>query len=153
MPSANVLTSPEHVKPYSPWKCCSLMKNKEVIRHWKWKCYTGASEHDFLKNNFPIFPWFLPPFFQYPFVDSGIFVLAITWQNTSDVWIVVCFFVDDDGNDGLFYTSQDLEYIYFVHSLCLLGRVLLYSGGRALFPVLLPEREGDVRFTCRRTTL
>lgn len=48
---------------------------------------------------------------------------------------------DDDGNDGLFYTSQDLEYIYFVHSLCLLGRVLLYSGGRALFPVLLPERE------------
>ncbi|XP_078356589.1 protein broad-minded-like, partial [Oculina patagonica] len=47
----------------------------------------------------------------------------------------------DDDNDGLFYTSQDLEYIYFVHSLCLLGRVLLYSGGRALFPVLLPDRE------------
>jgi len=64
------------------------------------------------------------------------------------MWIIVCLFVDDDGNDGLFYTSQDLEYIYFVHSLCLLGRVLLYSGGRALFPVLLPEREG--RFTCRR---
>ena len=32
MPSANALTSPEHVKPYSPWKCCSLTKNKEVIR-------------------------------------------------------------------------------------------------------------------------
>ena len=54
-----------------------------------------------------------------------------------------CFFVDDGGNDGLFYTSQDLEYIYFVHSLCLLGSVLLYSGGRALFPVLLPETEGN----------
>lgn len=54
-----------------------------------------------------------------------------------------CLFVDDD-NDGLFYTSQDVEYIYFVHSLCLLGRVLLYSGGRALFPVLLPDREGNL---------
>ena len=53
--------------------------------------------------------------------------------------------VDGDSTDGLFYTSQDLEYIYFVHSLCLLGRVLLYSGGRALFPVLLPEREGNVK--------
>ena len=56
-----------------------------------------------------------------------------------------CLFVDYDDNDGLFYTSQDLEYIYFVHSLCLLGRVLLYSGGRALFPVLLPEREGNIK--------
>lgn len=49
----------------------------------------------------------------------------------------------DYQNDGLFYTSQDLEYIYFVHSLCLLGRVLLYSGGRAFFPVLLPDTEGN----------
>lgn len=48
------------------------------------------------------------------------------------------------GNDGLFYTSQDLEYIYFVHSLCLLGRVLLYSGGRDLFPVVLPDTEETV---------
>ena len=48
----------------------------------------------------------------------------------------------DDDNNGLFYTSQDLEYVYFVHSLCLLGRVLLYSGGRALFPVILPDTEG-----------
>lgn len=50
----------------------------------------------------------------------------------------------DDDSDGLFYTSQDLEYIYFVHSLCLLGRVLLYSGGRALFPVILPDTDETV---------
>ena len=51
------------------------------------------------------------------------------------------------GNDGLFYTSQDLEYIYFVHSLCLLGRVLLYSGGRDLFPVVLRDTEGNFPFS------
>ena len=53
------------------------------------------------------------------------------------------------GNDGLFYTSQDLEYIYFVHSLCLLGRVLLYSGGRDLFPVVLPDTEGNFPLSCK----
>lgn len=50
----------------------------------------------------------------------------------------------DSNSEGLCYTSQDLEYIYFVHSLCLLGRVLLYSGGRALFPVLIPDLEEKV---------
>ncbi|XP_074617585.1 protein broad-minded-like isoform X1 [Acropora palmata] len=50
----------------------------------------------------------------------------------------------DNESDGLFYTSQDLEYIYFVHSLCLLGRILLYSGGRALFPVVIPDMEEKV---------
>ena len=49
----------------------------------------------------------------------------------------------DNESDGLFYTSQDLEYIYFVHSLCLLGRILLYSGGRALFPLVIPDMEGN----------
>lgn len=55
-------------------------------------------------------------------------------------------FYTDDDSDGLFYTSQDLEYIYFVHSLCLLGRVLLYSGGRALFPVILPDTDGRIHY-------
>lgn len=58
---------------------------------------------------------------------------------------LLIFYTDDD-SDGLFYTSQDLEYIYFVHSLCLLGRVLLYSGGRALFPVILPDTDGRIHY-------
>ena len=57
--------------------------------------------------------------------------------------LLLLLFLDNE-SDGLFYTSQDLEYIYFVHSLCLLGRILLYSGGRALFPVVIPDMEGNI---------
>lgn len=46
MPSANVLTFPELVKPYSPWKCCNLTKNKEVIRQSKGKSII-VSHHDY----------------------------------------------------------------------------------------------------------
>ena len=42
-----------------------------------------------------------------------------------------------------FYNEKTLEFIHFVHSLCLLERVLLYQGGRDLFPVTTPENGGQ----------
>ncbi|XP_064364999.1 protein broad-minded isoform X3 [Dromaius novaehollandiae] len=42
------------------------------------------------------------------------------------------------------YTGPDLQYIYFVHSLCLLGRLLIYKQGRNLFPVQLKNRKDRV---------
>ena len=56
--------------------------------------------------------------------------------------MLVCLLCSSDNDQGLFYTGQDLEYVYVVHSLSLLGRLLLYEDGRALFPVELPDREG-----------
>ncbi|OXB74853.1 UNVERIFIED_CONTAM: hypothetical protein H355_006472 [Colinus virginianus] len=41
-----------------------------------------------------------------------------------------------------FYTESELQYMYFVHSLCLLGRLLIYKQGRNLFPVQLKTRKG-----------
>ncbi|XP_074846756.1 protein broad-minded isoform X2 [Carettochelys insculpta] len=46
-----------------------------------------------------------------------------------------------------FYTGQELEYIYFVHSLCLLGRLLIYKQGRNLFPVQLEHRKDFMSLT------
>lgn len=84
--------------------------------------------------------------FPFLFCFLSISIISIQVLILNDNYIdLICRHAGAE-NDGLFYSCQDLEYIYFVHSLCLLGRVLLYSGGRALFPVLLPDTEGNQDF-------
>ena len=39
-----------------------------------------------------------------------------------------------------YYNEHALHYVHFVHSLCLLERLLLYKGGRQLFPLNIPGR-------------
>uniref|UniRef100_A0A8C3I0F4 TBC1 domain family member 32 n=1 Tax=Chrysemys picta bellii TaxID=8478 RepID=A0A8C3I0F4_CHRPI len=50
-------------------------------------------------------------------------------------------------NQKTFYSGQELQYIYFVHSLCLLGRLLIYKQGRNLFPVQLENRKDFISLT------
>uniref|UniRef100_A0A8B9TCB4 Protein broad-minded n=1 Tax=Anas platyrhynchos TaxID=8839 RepID=A0A8B9TCB4_ANAPL len=45
------------------------------------------------------------------------------------------------------YTGPELQYVYFVHSLCLLGRLLIYKQGRSLFPVQLKSKKDCVTLT------
>ncbi|XP_024233759.1 protein broad-minded isoform X1 [Oncorhynchus tshawytscha] len=45
------------------------------------------------------------------------------------------------------YTTKELEYMYFVHSLCVLGRLLMYTNGRKLFPVTVWNRKDPVSLT------
>ncbi|KAM8787961.1 protein broad-minded [Rhynchonycteris naso] len=45
------------------------------------------------------------------------------------------------------YSEQELQYIYFIHSLCLLGRLLIYTQGRKLFPIKLRNRKDSVSLT------
>ncbi|XP_075354763.1 protein broad-minded isoform X2 [Mycteria americana] len=45
------------------------------------------------------------------------------------------------------YTGPELQYVYFVHSLCLLGRLLIYKQGRNLFPVQLKNKKDSVSIT------
>ncbi|XP_043540238.1 protein broad-minded isoform X2 [Chiloscyllium plagiosum] len=65
--------------------------------------------------------------------------------------------VEDDDTDNLctmryhrtngrrtYYTGHELQYIYFVHSLCLLGRLLMYTDGRKLFPIKVKNRKEPV---------
>uniref|UniRef100_UPI00398F1A84 protein broad-minded isoform X1 n=2 Tax=Pristiophorus japonicus TaxID=55135 RepID=UPI00398F1A84 len=65
--------------------------------------------------------------------------------------------LEDDGTDNLctmlyhlnsgrrtYYTGHELQYIYFIHSLCLLGRLLMYTHGRKLFPVKVKNRKEPV---------
>ncbi|XP_048452545.1 protein broad-minded isoform X2 [Rhincodon typus] len=65
--------------------------------------------------------------------------------------------VENDGTDNLctmqyhisngqrmYYTEHELQYIYFVHSLCLLGRLLMYTDGRKLFPIKVKSRKEPV---------
>ncbi|XP_065767621.1 protein broad-minded isoform X3 [Muntiacus reevesi] len=40
-----------------------------------------------------------------------------------------------------YYSGQELQYIYFIHSLSLLGRLLIYTQGRKLFPIKLKTRK------------
>uniref|UniRef100_A0A8C3TNW0 Protein broad-minded n=1 Tax=Catharus ustulatus TaxID=91951 RepID=A0A8C3TNW0_CATUS len=48
---------------------------------------------------------------------------------------------------NFFYTGPELQYIYFVHSLCLLGRLLIYKQGQNLFPVQLKNKKDSVSIT------
>uniref|UniRef100_A0A452GKM9 Protein broad-minded n=1 Tax=Gopherus agassizii TaxID=38772 RepID=A0A452GKM9_9SAUR len=50
-------------------------------------------------------------------------------------------------NQKTFYSGKELQYIYFVHSLCLLGRLLIYKQGRNLFPVQLENRKDFISLT------
>ncbi|KAA0708365.1 Protein broad-minded TBC1 domain family member 32 [Triplophysa tibetana] len=45
------------------------------------------------------------------------------------------------------YVSKELEYIYFVHSLCVLGRLVMYTNGRKLFPIKVKKRRDPVTLT------
>uniref|UniRef100_H0WJ01 Protein broad-minded n=2 Tax=Otolemur garnettii TaxID=30611 RepID=H0WJ01_OTOGA len=46
-----------------------------------------------------------------------------------------------------YYSGQELQYIYFIHSVCLLGRLLIYTQGRKLFPIKLKNRKDSVSLT------
>ncbi|XP_064146428.1 protein broad-minded isoform X4 [Loxodonta africana] len=48
---------------------------------------------------------------------------------------------------NFYYSGQDLQYIYFIHSLCLLGRLLFYTQGRKLFPIKLKNKKDSVSLT------
>uniref|UniRef100_A0A8C5T021 Protein broad-minded n=1 Tax=Malurus cyaneus samueli TaxID=2593467 RepID=A0A8C5T021_9PASS len=45
------------------------------------------------------------------------------------------------------YTGPELQYICFVHSLCILGRLLIYKQGQNLFPVQLKNKKDSVSIT------
>ncbi|KAK1795615.1 hypothetical protein P4O66_001110 [Electrophorus voltai] len=45
------------------------------------------------------------------------------------------------------YSAKELEYTHFVHSVCLLGRLLMYTNGRKLFPIKVRKRRDPVTLT------
>uniref|UniRef100_A0A8C5Q6I6 TBC1 domain family member 32 n=1 Tax=Leptobrachium leishanense TaxID=445787 RepID=A0A8C5Q6I6_9ANUR len=45
------------------------------------------------------------------------------------------------------FTKQELHYLYFVHSLSLLGRLLIYKHGRGLFPIKVKNRKEKVQLS------
>ena len=51
--------------------------------------------------------------------------------------------VSGDSSRRLSYTGQELEYAYFIHSLHLVGRLLVYEQGRSCFPARVKDREGE----------
>ncbi|XP_075270262.1 protein broad-minded isoform X2 [Opisthocomus hoazin] len=50
-------------------------------------------------------------------------------------------------NQNFSYTGPELQYACFVHSLCLLGRLLIYKQGQNLFPVQLKNKKDSVSIT------
>ncbi|NXG50618.1 BROMI protein, partial [Psilopogon haemacephalus] len=67
-------------------------------------------------------------------VNKNFRVSNFSWQHCSD-------------KENFSYTGQELQYVYFVHSLCLLGRLLIYKESQSLFPVLLKTRKDGVSIT------
>ncbi|XP_034555968.1 protein broad-minded isoform X2 [Notolabrus celidotus] len=45
------------------------------------------------------------------------------------------------------YTAKELEYAFFVHSLCVLGKLLIYTNGRKLFPIRVKKHKDPVTLT------
>uniref|UniRef100_A0A671QM44 Protein broad-minded n=1 Tax=Sinocyclocheilus anshuiensis TaxID=1608454 RepID=A0A671QM44_9TELE len=53
----------------------------------------------------------------------------------------------ETGGHITLYTSKELEFVYFVHSLCVLGRLVMYTNGRKLFPIKVKKRRDPVTLT------
>ncbi|XP_077600350.1 protein broad-minded [Stigmatopora nigra] len=51
-----------------------------------------------------------------------------------------------DGEGGV-YSGKELQYAVVVHSLCVLGKALLYANGRKLFPIKVDSREDPISLT------
>ncbi|KAM7396009.1 hypothetical protein PAMA_007339 [Pampus argenteus] len=51
------------------------------------------------------------------------------------------------------YTGKELEYAFFVHSLCVLGKLLTYTNGRKLFPIKVRNHKDPVSLTDLVVTL
>ncbi|XP_056150177.1 protein broad-minded [Lampris incognitus] len=51
------------------------------------------------------------------------------------------------------YTGKEMEYAVFVHSMCVLGKLLLYSSGRNLFPIKVLNSKDPVGLTDLVVTL
>ena len=50
------------------------------------------------------------------------------------------------GNKRTRYTGQEVEFFHFMHSICLLGRLMVYSGGADLFPVQTKNGNGKYMY-------
>ncbi|KFP98239.1 Protein broad-minded, partial [Leptosomus discolor] len=61
--------------------------------------------------------------------------------------ILIFGFIVKGDKENFSYTGPELQYVYFVHSLCLLGRLLIYKQGRNLFPVQLKNKKDSVSIT------
>ncbi|ESO96909.1 hypothetical protein LOTGIDRAFT_231711 [Lottia gigantea] len=46
-----------------------------------------------------------------------------------------------------YYTSTELQYIYFIHSLCFIGRLLCFLNGRSFFPIKYRDIQDPVTVT------
>lgn len=46
------------------------------------------------------------------------------------------------------YSGKELDYAFFVHSLCVLGKLLIYTNGRKLFPIKVRKRKGTTSHGC-----
>ncbi|XP_030577927.1 protein broad-minded isoform X2 [Archocentrus centrarchus] len=45
------------------------------------------------------------------------------------------------------YSGKELEYSFFVHSLCVLGKLIIYTNGRKLFPIKIKKHKDAVTLT------
>ncbi|XP_043963365.1 protein broad-minded-like [Gambusia affinis] len=58
---------------------------------------------------------------------------------------------EDSSDPGLLqrgvFTRRDLEYSFFVHSLCILGKLIIYTNGRKLFPIKIRKHKDPVSLT------
>uniref|UniRef100_A0A8C4YKH2 Protein broad-minded n=1 Tax=Gopherus evgoodei TaxID=1825980 RepID=A0A8C4YKH2_9SAUR len=77
-----------------------------------------------------------------PYSAWNLFPFCSSWFEQLFVPVLHC-----GNNQKTFYSGKELQYIYFVHSLCLLGRLLIYKQGRNLFPVQLENRKDFISLT------
>lgn len=67
--------------------------------------------------------------------------MRVCTQSWSVLKIYVVLNVSGSAQRGL-YAAKELEYALFIHSLCVLGKVIIYKSGRELFPIKVRKRKG-----------
>lgn len=81
--------------------------------------------------------------FQHLLLISTIFGPCGNWKCDYSLDSKFLFSVNDSGSaQRSVYTGKELDYAVFVHSLCVLGKLLIYTNGRKIFPIKVRKRKG-----------
>lgn len=72
-------------------------------------------------------------------------MLAVSMGKASDEVVVMDVDANEDSDLSQTIQGGDLEYIHFLHSLVMLGKLSLYSAGRRCFPIEVADPYGSLR--------
>lgn len=123
-----------HIKPcpfVSHWDFSTHSTLELIHRHGMSLAPSLGSSRRVLTSNVP--------HIQGSFIQEFSISHDSSWLTISQVRQFFVFLLLDTSTMRTHYTDKEVDFLYFYHCLSLLGRLLCYKNGRALFPVHLSD--------------